>query len=323
MPKRGWKGGTVVEFRRVYRRWPGTPPRGLLHDDPVSGLDEVPLMMKRPQSFQPPSARATRPSQGTLAEVSEEKALEALKPPWKSRKAGAEIESTGALMSRVLPKAARSIRLLFAAGALLILASGAPIAGKAQAVEGNRGAQNVWSKLCFDAPIGQSNTGSASPAAPAASQTVEACYTYVYMYIRDQPTDIPIGIIGVLHAPALDRILLVALLPLDYLLPSEPGYLVFQDGSRIKLSYLGRDACDHSGCYAKAELSESLLEHIKTAKALSFGNEYVTGRSLSVALACCGFAEAFAGAPVPACAHDEMQRGIVEVLVRRFHEFIQ
>jgi invasion protein IalB len=151
---------------------------------------------------------------------------------------------------------------------------------------------------------------------------VEACYTYAA--IRDQPTGILMGIIGVLQAPALDRTLLIALLPLPEGLPPEPGYILFQDGSRIKLSYLRPgNTCDASGCYARAELSASPVDRISTAEALSFGNEDVTGRSLSVALACCGFAKAFAGTPVHANAYDKTQRGIVKTLLRKFLDFIQ
>src|SRR5262249_12437756 len=96
-----------------------------------------------------------------------------------------------------------------------------------------------------------------------------------------------------------------------------------QEGVRIKLSLLPHDTCDVSGCYARAELPESLLERIRTATALSYGGDDVTGRSLYVPLACCRFAEAFAGEPVSASSHDETQRRVVEVLVRKFHEFIQ
>jgi hypothetical protein len=48
-------------------------------------------------------------------------------------------------MSGVSPETvfARSVRLLFRAGVLLILASGAPIAGKAQPVESSEGTPNA------------------------------------------------------------------------------------------------------------------------------------------------------------------------------------
>src|SRR5262249_44214423 len=127
-------------------------------------------------------------------------------------------------MSRASPKAvfARSTRLLSAAAALFLLASGTPwaLAGHAQPVEGNQSTQNAWCKLCFDATNAQSSVGSRSPKEPVASQAAEVCYTYVE--IRDQQYGVSLGIIGVLQAPALDRTLLIALLPICQILPPEP-----------------------------------------------------------------------------------------------------
>jgi hypothetical protein len=45
---------------------------------------------------------------------------------------------------------------------------------------------------------------------------------------------------------------------------------------RIKLTFLPDGTCRASGCYARAELSERLLERIKAADALSYGIE-ITG----------------------------------------------
>jgi invasion protein IalB len=195
-----------------------------------------------------------------------------------------------------------------------------PATGIAPPVESSQGTLNAWSKLCFDAPTAQSGAASGSPKAPAAGETVEVCYTYVAM--RNQPTGILVGIIGVLHAPALKKTVLIALLPLFMAMPSEPGYLLFEDGSRIKLSYPPA-ACDQPGCFGTAELSQDLLERIEAAKALAFGNEVCCTYSYSVPLQCCGFTEAFGGTPVDSNAQDEMQRRVIDVLVRKFHDFIQ
>jgi invasion protein IalB len=205
---------------------------------------------------------------------------------------------------------ARSIRLQFATGALFILTSGTlqPVTGIAQPADGGLTIWNTWNKVCFDAPYTQPIAGSGSPKLPAASQTVEACYTYAV--IRERHYLDLVYIIGMLHVPALNKSILVDISRRP--LGSEPGYLLFRDGSRIKLSNLEHDTCDHSWCYARAEVSDDLLERIKAAAALSFGP-----------LPCCGFAEAFAGQPVHPSVHDEMQRKIIEFLVRRFHDFIQ
>jgi hypothetical protein len=235
------------------------------------------------------------------------------------------IEAVGALMSRVAPKRvfACSIRLLFAAGALFMVAYGTlqPVRGTTQSVFGSQKVQSTWIKLCFDAAYGQSSAGSGSAKPPAASEIVEACFTY--MEERDEPTGMVADVIGVLNAEVLHRTVLVAFLRGDEALSPE-RYLAFP-GTHIKLSYLQYpETCDASGCYARAELSQNQLQQMKTAKAMtmSFGNG-LHGGSIITPRACCRFAEAFAGAPVPDGAHDHAQREIVEVLVHKFHDFIQ
>lgn len=221
-------------------------------------------------------------------------------------------------MSRIAPKTvfACPTRWLLAAGALFVLTSGAPIAAKAQPAESGPATQNVWAKLCFDAPITQSIAESGSLNTPAASHTEQACYTYVD--IRDEPTGIRLGSIGVLQVQALNRTLLIALLPLHATMMPEPGYLLFQDGIRIKLTFLPGDTCGVLGCYARAELSESLLERIKAAEAVSFG----MGPTISIPLAWRGFPKAFAGAPT-ASAQDERQRFIRMYLPPALSRFFQ
>jgi invasion protein IalB len=207
-------------------------------------------------------------------------------------------------MSRVWPESvfARSRRLVFAAGALFILITSAPIAGKAQLVEDSWRTSNAWSKLCFDVLK-----------LSAVSETMKVCHTYVD--IRDQPTGIRVGSIGVMQVHALKRTLFIAMLPLDATMNHEPGDLLFDDGTRIKLGFVppspfahgSRIACGHVGCYLRAELSESLLERLKAAKALSFGRDDIGGRPPSIRLPCC-FAEAVDGPPVYVGAQDETQR---------------
>jgi invasion protein IalB len=227
-------------------------------------------------------------------------------------------------MSRVAPKSvfARSIGLLFAAAALFILTCGTlhPVTGIAQTVDGSRKAQSAWIKLCFDVPYAQFNAESGLSKPPAVGENVKACFTC--MEERVEPSGISLGIIGVLHAEALHRTILVEVLPHDAL---EPGKLFFPNAEPIKLSYVhSREACDAGGCYARAELSQSQLEEIKAAKVvtLSFGYD-LRGGSISTPLVCCSFAEAFAGPPVSASAHDEKQRMVIEVLVRKFHDLVQ
>jgi invasion protein IalB len=175
---------------------------------------------------------------------------------------------------------ARSTRLLLAAGAVFVLAFGTlpPVTGNAQSVDGTYRTQSVWVKLCFDAPYARSNAESGSSKSPAQSETAKACFTY--MEERDEPTGMVADVIGVLNAEALHRTILVAFLRGDVALSPE-RYLAFP-GTHIKLSYLHYpETCDASGCYARAELSQTQLEQMKTAKAMtmSFGNGLHGGRS--------------------------------------------
>jgi hypothetical protein len=215
-------------------------------------------------------------------------------------------------LSRVPPKCAftRSTRLLSAAGALFLLAYG---------TDASRATQS-WRQFCFaDVYVHVSElekTGLSSlsiavipPEARLLGETVEACYTH------------PLGIIGVLQAPALDRTVLVALLPLHTTI--EPNDLLFQDATGIKLTFLPDGTCRASGCYARAELSESLLERIEAADAVSFGIEIpVMGRMISTPLAWRGFPEEFTGAPA-ASAQDERQRWIRTYLPPALSDFLQ
>ena len=143
------------------------------------------------------------------------------------------------------------------------------------------------------------------------------------MDIRDQPTGIRLGSIGVLQVQALKRTLLVALLPLHATMMPEPGHLLFQDGTRIKLTFLPDGTCRASGCYARAELSESGLERIKAADAVSFGIEIpVMGRKISTPLAWRGLPEEITGAPATS-AQDERQRWIRTYLPPALSDFLQ
>jgi invasion protein IalB len=151
---------------------------------------------------------------------------------------------------------------------------------------------------------------------------MEVCYTYVD--IRDPPTGIRIGSIGVLQAEALKRTVLIGLFPLHATAMPEPGYLLLQDGTRIKFTSLPGSPCGALGCFARADLSESLLSRIKAAQTLSFGIEdVISGRPVSTPLACCGFAEAVAGAPVDANAYDATQLWITKYLRQTLPVFIQ
>jgi hypothetical protein len=225
-------------------------------------------------------------------------------------------------MSKVSPK--RSIRYLFGAGALFILAYGTlqPATGMAQPADGSRVIQSAWNKLCFNAPYAQSDAETGLSKQSETIEIVRACFTYTVE--SDEPTAIHPGIIGVLQASALDRIVLVVFLGSSEVFPrTDAGYLHFPDGAPINLLTLGPYACDASGCYARAELSSNLLEQIKAAKALTFEEHTILGGAVPYPLACCGFAEAFAGQSVHPSAYDEMRRRIIGVLVTRFHDFMQ
>jgi Invasion associated locus B (IalB) protein len=203
-------------------------------------------------------------------------------------------------MSRVWPTIvfARSTHLLFAAGALFLLAYG---------TDGSRATQSYLRTVCF---------AERPPEAPAAGEIVEACYSQVC--IADACYTYP-----VLNAPALDRTVLIALLPPHYTIAAKPSYRLCQDGTRIKLTFLPDGTCRASGCYARAELSESLLERIEAADAVSFGIEIpVMGRTISTPLAWRGFPEEFTGAPATS-AQDERQRWIRTYLPPALSDFIQ
>jgi invasion protein IalB len=92
-----------------------------------------------------------------------------------------------------------------------------------------------------------------------------------------------LGVICVLQAPALDRTVLVALLPPHKTIAPKPSYLLFQDDTPIKLTFLPDGTCQASGCYARAELVRDLLERIKAADAVSSGIEIpVMGRQVKL-----------------------------------------
>jgi invasion protein IalB len=235
--------------------------------------------------------------------------------------------SIEAFMSRVRPKTVfeRSQRIVLAAGAVFLLTFGIlPLseAGGPQPPRGSWETSIAWSKLCFDAPyVRQIMEGGLSESL-AAAQTVEACYTYVSM--PAEPAGSMIAALGVLQAQALNRTLLIAVFPLQAVMNTDPGYLLFQDGTRIKLAYLSRNACDKTGCYARAELSEDLLERIKVAKALSFGTEDVRGHLHSIPLDWYGFTEVFRAAPAINDSHIVDRRLTAKVALRRkFLDFIQ
>jgi hypothetical protein len=214
-------------------------------------------------------------------------------------------------MSRVALKRvfARSSRPLLAAGALFLLAYG---------TDGGRATQS-WRQFCFaDVYVHVSEmekTGLSSlsiavipPEARLLGETVEACYAR------------PLGIIGVLQAPALDRTVLLALLPLHTTMMPEPR---MHEPTRIKLTFLPDGTCRASGCYARAELSESLVARIKAADALSFGTEIpVMVRTISTPLAWRGFPEEFTGAQATS-AQDERQRWIRTYLPPALSDYLQ
>ncbi len=194
----------------------------------------------------------------------------------------------------------------------------AKISSPAQTGEVKQQDAEKWIKLCFSVK----SPDGAAQLTQLATAAIEACYTYVS--IRDQPTNITIGYIGVLQIQALDRNLLVALLPLGSAMPPEPGFIRLDGNTRIKLAYLIPDTCDQAGCHARAELTEDLIDKMKAAKEISFGNlDIFSGRELTIPLSCCSFAQAFDGAPLPIEAKNETQRRMQEALQRRFMDFIR
>ena len=192
--------------------------------------------------------------------------------------------------------------------------SAAVLAGEAARPNGEG-----WKKLCFDAPAGGAGGKESASQNAAAGGGVQACYTYAV--VRDPPTQIFIGIYGVLQIQPAGKSFLIALLPLYSAMPPTPGYIQLDGTEQIQLSYFEHTTCDQSGCYARAEIPAPLLDRMKNAKAISFGAVDVTGRDRAVPLPCCAFAAAFDGTAVPAEAKDDMQRQIQEALFRRFADF--
>jgi invasion protein IalB len=167
-----------------------------------------------------------------------------------------------------------------------------------------------WTKLCFEVPRAKERVG--------ISEKLEACFTHAWL--RDPPTSITMAAFGVLQAA--EKNVFVALLPLPSALPHEPGFIRLDDGTQIKLAYLAHGACDIRGCYGRAEISETLLERMKSVEGISFGSPFVPGRETSIALPGRGFRTALDGAALPEQAQDEPQRSIREIVRQRFPDFI-
>ena len=176
---------------------------------------------------------------------------------------------------------------------------------------------DTWIKLCFDVP----NAGTEDKGGPAQKVTgkerAEACYTY--STISDYPETPPASLLGILQTKAPSRNFLIILLPVVPVLPDDLGYLQLDGSERIKVEHLAGGTCDRSGCYLRAEMTQELLDRMKTAKAISLR---APDSTVSPApLPCCGFGAVLDGAPVPAEAQDETQRKIQEVIRRRFADF--
>ena len=177
-----------------------------------------------------------------------------------------------------------------------------------------------WAKLCFALPGGGLGENSGATQHPRAGESAEACFTYAG--VRDAPTQILMAIVGVLQIRPSGRSVLVAFLPLA--LQSDPGHIRLDDSERVQLAYLAHDGCDASGCYGRAEMPPALLDRMKRAKAIALmGVVDVTGRGLPFPLACCGFAAALEGAPVPAEAQDEDQHKLQDTIGRHFADFVR
>jgi invasion protein IalB len=199
-----------------------------------------------------------------------------------------------------------------------------PFAGNSalrQAGETARPSGEGWTKLCFDVPTGGAGGKESASQNAAAGGGVQACYTYAVL--RDPPTQIFMGIYGVLQIQPAGKSFLIALLPLYSAMPPTPGYIQLDGTERIQLSYFERTTCDQSGCWARAVIPALLLDRMKNAKTISFGAVDVTGRDRSVPLPCCAFAAAFDGTAVPDEAKDDTQRKIQEALFRRFMDFVR
>jgi invasion protein IalB len=173
-----------------------------------------------------------------------------------------------------------------------------------------------WTKLCVDAPA-EAARERASPRVTA-KETVTACYTYAT--IRDVPTQITVGHLGVLQTQPSGRSFLIAFLPLGSALA--PAMYVQLDGAeRIQLGYFLPGTCDQSGCFQRAIMSPALLERLRNAKTIAVGGFDVTGREHSLPLPCCSFKAAFDGAPTPVGDKYDEPRKITETLRRHFADF--
>jgi invasion protein IalB len=194
------------------------------------------------------------------------------------------------------------------------------VAGKGSAVAqaGSATALNNegWTTVCFDAPAEAVREG-AGPHSTA-KETVTACYTYAT--IRDVPTQITVGHLGVLQTQPSGRSFLIAFLPLGSAL-APPMYVLLDGSERIQLGYFMPGTCDQSACFQRALMSPALLERLRNAKTIAVGGFDVTGREHTLPLPCCGFKAAFDGAPTPVGDKYDEPRKITETLRRRFADF--
>ncbi len=186
----------------------------------------------------------------------------------------------------------------------------------AQAGSAAAGSAEGWTKLCFDVPAGGVRAG-ASPRATA-KETVTACYTYAT--IRDAPTQITLGRLGVLQTQPSGRSFLIAFLPLGSVL-APPMNVRIDGAERIQLGYFLPGTCDQAGCFQRALLPARLLERLRNAKAIAVGGVDVIGRDISIPLPCCGFKAVFDGTPVVVGGKYDEPRYIQETLLRRFADF--
>lgn len=173
-----------------------------------------------------------------------------------------------------------------------------------------------WTKLCFDLPAGAAKE-SVSPRATAKG-TLGACYTYATL--RDVPTQITVGHVGVLRTQPSGGGYLIALLPLGSAL-APPMYIQLDGAERIQLGYFLPDTCDVAGCFQRALMSPALVERLRNAKAIAAGGIDVMGRELLLPLPCCGFKAALDGAPAVVDDKYDEPRKITKTLLRRFADF--
>ncbi len=221
----------------------------------------------------------------------------------------------------VFAKLVKAATFGVAAGMALTLGATAGMAqGKDKAAPAAAGAQqapvDIWYKLCIDVPTPEPTKPGEQPKPqkPEEMKKTNVCLTQVD--VRDNATAILIGKLAVRQIAGQPQPQLLAMLPLNSLLP--PGALVkIDEKDPIKLAYT---TCDQAGCYAEAPIDAALVDQMKTGKQIAYLGIDVTGRALSIPLPLQGFANAHDGAPVPIDKYTEDQKKIAEVIRQRLAE---